>query len=41
MLKQTGYDIERAVFAKMEADIRNRKRRARRRRVLMWLLRRL
>ncbi|WP_299145200.1 hypothetical protein [uncultured Tateyamaria sp.] len=35
------YDQERAVFAEMKEQMQNRKRRARRRRMLMWVLRRL
>jgi len=35
------YREEQAVFAKMQVEEQNRKRRARRRRALMWVLRRL
>lgn len=35
------YQQEQSEFAKMKEDMQNRKRRARRRRILMWVLRRL
>lgn len=38
---ETGYDAERALFAKMKEHTRMCKRRRRRRRMLMWVLRRL